>query len=82
MLFDVDNDPSEIIIDFRYSRVADHSAIDAIQFITEKYIQRNKIVHLRHLSPECKLLLGKAGSMVESNILEDPDYHVATDTLG
>lgn len=50
LLFDVDNDPSEIIIDFRYLRVADHSAIDAIQFITEKYIQRDKIVHLRHLS--------------------------------
>ena len=82
LLFDIDNDPAEIIIDFMHSRVADHSAIDAIQFITAKYIQHNKIVHLRHLSPECKLLLGKAGNMVESNLLEDPDYHVATDKLG
>ena len=40
-----------------------------------------KKVHLRYLSPECKILLGKAGNMVEANILEDPDYHVATDDL-
>ena len=82
LLFDVDQDPTEIIIDFMHSRVADHSAIDAIQGITEKYTARNKKLHLRHLSPECKLLLGKASNMVESNALEDPDYHVATDKLG
>ncbi len=80
-LFDIENDPQEVIIDFKYSRVADHSAIDAIQFITEHYSALNKNLHLRHLSPECKLLLGKAGDMVEANILEDPDYHVATNKL-
>jgi SulP family sulfate permease len=80
-LFDIKNDPNEVIIDFMHSRVADHSAIDAIQFITEKYVEAGKILHLRHLSSECKLLLGKAGDMVEANILEDPDYHVATDKL-
>ena len=63
------------------SRVCDHSAIDAIQVVTESYIEMSKKVHLRHLSPECKTLLGKAGSMVEANVLEDPDYHVATDDL-
>jgi len=34
--------------------------------------------HLKHLSPECKLLLSTAGDMVEANVLEDPDYHVAS----
>lgn len=81
-LFDIENDPQEIIIDFLDSRVADHSAIDAIQFITKRYVKAGKILHLRHLSPECKLLLGKAGDMVETNVLEDPDYHVASDKLG
>jgi sulfate permease, SulP family len=76
-LFDVDNDPNEVIIDFIYSRVADHSAINAIQSIAEKYTKQNKVLHLRHLSAECKTLLGKAGDMVEINILEDPDYQVA-----
>ncbi|WP_423063342.1 SulP family inorganic anion transporter [Candidiatus Paracoxiella cheracis] len=81
-LFDVENDPNEVIIDFAHSRVADHSAIDAIQAVTERYTALNKNLHLRHLSSECKLLLGKAGDMVEANVLEDPDYHVATDRLG
>jgi SulP family sulfate permease len=76
-LFDYDCQAQEIIIDFKHSRVADHSAIDAIQYVTEKFTQANKNLHLRHLSPECKTLLGKAGNMVEANVLEDPDYHVA-----
>ncbi|WP_156820794.1 hypothetical protein [Dasania marina] len=41
-----------------------------------------KKLHLRHLSPECHQLLKKAGSMYEVNVLENSDYHVATDTLG
>ena len=81
-LFDIEEDPEEVIIDFMYSRVTDHSAIEAIQFITERYVALNKKLHLRHLSPECKLLLGKAGDMVETNVLEDPDYHVASNKLG
>lgn len=81
-LFDMENDPREVIIDFKYARVTDHSAIDAIQFITERYLSYGKNLHLRHLSPECKILLGKAGDMVETNVLEDPDYHVASNKLG
>lgn len=78
-LFDFKADPKEIIIDFADSRVTDHSAIDAIQFIANRYLAVGKKLRLRHLSPECKLLLGKAGDMVEANVLEDPDYHVVTD---
>jgi len=80
-LFETEEDPKEIIIDFMHSRVTDHSAIDAIQFITERYMALGKKLYLRHLSSECKLLLGKASNMVETNVLEDPDYHVASDTL-
>ncbi|NRA90544.1 MAG: SulP family inorganic anion transporter [Simkaniaceae bacterium] len=81
-LFDFENDPKEIIIDFMDSRVTDHSAIDAIQFVTSRYMKKKKTLHLRHLSPECKLLLGNAADMVETNVLEDPDYHVASNKLG
>ena len=80
-LFDPENDPKEIIIDFLDSRVTDHSAIDAIEFITKRYLDLGKKLHLIHLSSECKLLLGKAGSFVETNIVEDPDYHVASNKL-
>ena len=81
-LFDIENDPQDVIIDFQYSRVSDQSAIHAIQFVTERYLSLNKNLHLRHLSPECKILLGNAGNLVTTNVLEDPDYHVASDVLG
>jgi len=78
-LFSPKTDPKDVVIDFKYSRVADHSAIDAIKFIVDQYTRYGKTLHLRHLSLECKSLLGKAGNMVEVNMLEDPDYLIATD---
>jgi len=80
-LFDPENDPQEVIIEFQNSRVADHSAIEAIDNLAEKYIKAGKTLHLRHLTPECKLLLDKAGDLVEVNLMEDPNYHVADDKL-
>jgi len=80
-LFDIENDPEDVIIEFQNSRVADHSAIEAIDNLAEKYIQAGKQLHLRHLSPECRQLLKKAGDLVEVNVLEDPRYHVADDQL-
>jgi SulP family sulfate permease len=81
-LFDPANDPKEVIIEFQNSRVADHSAIEAIDNLAEKYIKAGKRLHLRHLSPECRNLLKKAGDLVEVNVLEDPRYRVADDSLG
>ncbi|MGI4824296.1 MAG: SulP family inorganic anion transporter [Janthinobacterium lividum] len=75
--FDVANDPIEVIIDFQDSRVADMSALDALHKLTERYQRAGKTLHLRHLSPDCRILLGKAGTLVEVNILEDPTYRVA-----
>ena len=70
------------MIEFRNSRVADHSAIEAIDNLAEKYRKAGKTLHLRHLSKDCRVLLQKAGDMVEVNVLEDPQYHVADDELG
>ncbi|MGF1713933.1 SulP family inorganic anion transporter [Photobacterium chitinilyticum] len=81
-LFDAKNDPSDVIIDFAGSRVSDHSAIEAIDTIAERYASQGKTLHIRHLSPECRSLLKKAGNLVEVNMMEDPTYKVATDTLG
>ena len=80
-LFTPTEDPDEVIIEFQNSRVADHSAIEAIDNLAEKYIKAGKKLHLRHLSPECAELLTKAGSLVEVNVMEDPVYHVADDQL-
>lgn len=81
-LFDVHNDPNEVIIEFQKSRVCDHSAIEAIDSLAERYKKAGKNLHLRHLSPECRELLATARDLVEVNVIEDPRYHVADDKLG
>ena len=80
-LFNPENDPNDVILEFQNSRVADHSAIEAIDNLAEKYIKAGKQLHLRHLSLECRELLKNAGDLVEVNVLEDPKYHVADDQL-
>lgn len=80
-LFNPENDPDDVIIEFQNSRVADHSAIEAIDNLAEKYIRAGKKLHLRHLSIECTELLTRAGDLVEVNVMEDPTYHIADDKL-
>jgi SulP family sulfate permease len=80
-LFNPNDDPNKVIIDFRYTHVQDHSGLEAIDALAERYNKQKKTLHLVHLSPECKQLLGKAGAMVEINVSEDPHYHLATDRL-
>jgi SulP family sulfate permease len=81
-LFDPDNDPDDVVVEFKYSRVSDHSGIEAIDTLAERYLNADKRLHLRHLSPECTKLLKKAGNLCEVNVIEDPKYHVADDILG
>ncbi|MDG2431214.1 MULTISPECIES: SulP family inorganic anion transporter [Flavobacterium] len=77
--FDVFEDPTEVIIDFRESKIADMSAIDALNKITERYAKLGKKVHLRHLSKDCRILLDNADDVIDINIMEDPTYKVAVD---
>ncbi|NQZ87049.1 MAG: SulP family inorganic anion transporter [Colwellia sp.] len=79
--FEMDKDSDDVIVEFKNSRVVDHSAIEAIDTLAERYLSRGKTMHLRHLSRECTELLTKAGSLVEINVIEDPDYHIVTDKL-
>ena len=77
--FDVINDPEDVIIDFKDSRVADMSGIEALNKLTERYHTAGKKLHLKHLSENCRLLLKNAEAVIDVNILEDPFYHVAAD---
>lgn len=79
--FDVLNDPQEVIIDFRESRVVDMSAIEALNKITERYLKEGKKLHLRHLSKDCQLLLENADKIIDVNVLEDPNYKVLVDEI-
>ncbi len=79
--FDVHNDPDEVIIDFAESRVVDMSAIEALNKITERYLKVGKKLHLKHLSPDCKVLLKNAEEIIDVNVLEDPTYKVLIDKI-
>jgi SulP family sulfate permease len=74
--FDIQNDPQEIIIDFKESRIADMSAIDAVNKLTERYLKLNKTVRLCHLSADCRQLLQNANQIIDVNIIDDPTYPV------
>lgn len=79
--FEPHSDPFEVVVDFRDSRIVDHSGIEAVKKLTERYLRIGKKIHLRHLSPDCIQLLDRAGSMVEVNLFEDPAYKVAVDEI-
>ena len=82
--FDPAGDPDSVEIDFIESKVSDHSGMEAIKTIAEKYEVLGKKVKLTHLSPDCKTLLLKGnenfGQMIEESV-EDPRYYVVTSTL-
>ncbi|WP_425437160.1 SulP family inorganic anion transporter [Oceaniglobus roseus] len=77
-LFDPANDPQTVIVDFEGSRVADQSALSAIESVAAKYEAAGKRLQLRHLSRDCHYLLKKAGQLVVDSD-DDPDYQIATD---
>ncbi len=82
--FDVKTDPAKVEIDFIESKVSDHSGIEALRGIANKYLDLGKEIKITHLSPECKTLLMKSNpkwqQYIENNI-DDPRYYVVTDTL-
>ena len=77
--FDVKNDPNSVEIDFVESRVSDHSALEAIFVLVEKYQNAGKKIKLKHLSADCKVLLYKASPIFHQIIeedIDDPRYHL------
>ncbi|WP_291074615.1 MULTISPECIES: SulP family inorganic anion transporter [unclassified Empedobacter] len=74
--FEINSDPRIIVIDLKESRIVDMSAIEALNIITSKYAQQDKIVILQHLSKDSIRLLENAKSVIEVNIEEDPTYNV------
>ena len=78
--FDIKNDPESVEIDFIEARISDHSAIEAIFALVEKYQAANKKIRLKHLSEDCKVLLCKASPIFKDIIeeaIDDPRYHLA-----
>ena len=82
--FDVSTDPAHIEIDFIESKVGDHSGVEALHNISNKYLEAGKKVTLTHLSPDCKAMLLKWNPEFKTIIkdaIDDPRYHVVTDMM-
>jgi len=78
-------DPMQIEIDFIDSKVSDHSGVEAVRIIVNKYEALGKSVMLKHLSPDCKRVLKKANPKFDEIIIsdiDDPRYYVATELVG
>jgi len=60
-LFDTANDPQQVTLDCRHLRLADHSAIAAVQTLAERYVRAGKELRVVALSQRCSQLLERAG---------------------
>ena len=80
-LFDPQSDPQDVVIDFTKARVYDHSGIEAINNVTQRYAEQGKNLHLLNLSKECQGLMDKADNIVEISVIEDLEWHIADDRL-
>jgi len=77
--FQASSDTADIVIDFEKARICDLSAIEAINAMSERYKNAGKNLRLRHLSPDCRATLKRAGNLADIEILpDDPDYSVAS----
>jgi len=76
--FQAKSDVPNIVIDFEDARVCDLSGLEAINALGERYRNAGKTLHVRHLSPDCRRMLKKAGTLVDIEVLpDDPHYTVA-----
>jgi len=76
--FTIQDDPEQVVVNFKKSRVADMSAIEALSTLTSKYHKVGKTLRLQHLSLDSVQLLKNAEAVIEINYAEDPSYKVAT----
>ena len=59
--FDFHGDPQNVVIDFKFSKVCDHSGLEAIDTIVGRYHQKGKSLAIRNLSADCSRILNKRG---------------------
>ena len=77
-IFDIENDPKNVVIDFTNTRVMDSSGVEAIDKLTKKYTQLGKKLKLRHLSDDCIEALQNAGKFCTHEV-DNPTYKVVRD---
>ena len=79
--FDYNLDVDTVVINFLNSRIADQSAVIAIDDVSKRYRDQNVKVLLSHLSSDCHELLDEANEFIDVDILENPYYRIPSDEL-
>ncbi len=81
-IFDYKNDPKDVFIEFSGATIYDHSAMEALNSVTEKYAEHGTSMHLLNLREECHQVLKKANNVVEVSVVDDIDcWHLADNSL-
>ena len=70
-LFDVKNDPENIIMDFKNSTLKDMSALESLNKITSKYEDLGKKVQVINLDEDSEKMILRAGNLVKINIVKN-----------
>ncbi|MBH57272.1 MAG: sodium-independent anion transporter [Planctomycetaceae bacterium] len=73
-IFTPQDDPDLVYIEFKMTRVCDHSALEAINVVCAKYRALKKTVILTNLSADCQTLINKAKPIMDVTIGEH-DLH-------
>ena len=81
-LFNPVNDPPEVVIDFRHSRVWDHSGIEAIVELAGRYERAGRKLHVLNLPPSSQRMLRKANVIVDAGPESDPAFRVTVSGHG
>ena len=63
-IFDASRDPDLVIVDFKNSKVCDHSGLEAIDTLAGRYRKLGKELQLHNLSADCQRILERAGHVV------------------
>lgn len=71
-------DPDQVVLDFHEARVCDMSGLEAIKSLAGRYKKIGKTLEVRHLSPDCRRMLERAGDLMQIQVADDdPVYLVA-----
>lgn len=81
-LFDVQKDPKNVILDLKHAKVMDHSALEIINDISQRYDALGKTMTIIRPSDSCRLLFKKAEDILDLNFEdEEINLHLAEDGL-
>ena len=79
-LFTPRKDPKSVIVTFEHARIWDHSAIEALLKIAEKYAKLGKTLKFKALSQECTTILERSDKVnIIRNSDKDPHYELIMD---